>query len=249
MIVEFKCTYIHLNTIARMIDGVSDKVYFTCTSDKTIRFVSLNPALWSCTSMQIKNIPSLQFSGVFDSVQFKRKLISIPQKCKNIVVKIFSTRINIDYMFKNCNGSFDIEIHSCDPPMIHEHVYEYSVPLSPCLSTWLKSLHVISDLQDSIINLQLMSKEWRVQSNNHGSSPLLFKQVYKLHKQIITNNVHDNVGIYLQVSESLIRFAINRVPGKQFLQSGYGYPLAIHSIFKGMTCNMLIRPLYTIGVA
>lgn len=245
---KIKFTCAQLNSIVQVTDGISDKLYVIYTPSKDITFISLNNVVLSRISMCTHGTDNSTIVGTIDYVQFKHKVASIPPSCKNIILTILPTSIQVEYTIKHCTGSFEVGFYPCVVPAESDYDYEFKAPIPRYTTQWLEALHTIYNKQDCFVKLYLMSDEWRIEADTNKlhkqSHPdCSFKQTYKLWKRICTEHIHDNRGICLQVSKSLLLSALQRIPGKCYLQSEEHGPCSISSNYKGFEYENLIRPL------
>lgn len=247
MTAKIKFTCAQLNNIVQVTDGVSDKLYVIYTPSKDITFISLNNVVLSRASMRTNGTGNFTV-GTVDSAHFKQKVASIPPSCKNVTLTIFPASIQIEYTVKHCTGSFEVGFYQHIVPAESDYNYEFKAPIPKYTVQWLEALHTICNMQDCFVNLYLMSDEWHIESNAGNLHEQLyhdysFKQTYKLWKRIRTEHIHDNRGICLYVSQNLLLSALQRIPGKCYLQSEEHGPCSISSNYKGLEYEILIRPL------
>lgn len=248
MIPKIKFTCAQLNSIVQVMDGISDKLYVIYTPSKDITFISLNNVVLSRVSMCTHGTSNSTIVGTVDSALFKHKVASIPPSCKNITLTILPASIHVEYTVKHCTGSFEIGFYPCVVPSESDYNYEFKAPIPKYTVQWLEALHTICNMQDCFVNLYLMSNEWCIESNasnlhNQSHRDCSFKQTYKLWKRIHTEHIHDNRGICLYVSQNLLLFALQHIPGKCYLQSEEHGPCSVSSNYKGLEYEILIRPL------
>ena len=247
MIPKIKFTCAQLNSIVQVTDGVSDKLYVIYTPSKDITFISLNNVVLSRALMRTNGTGNFTV-GTVDSALFKRKVASIPPSCKNVILTILPASIHVEYTVKHCTGSFEVGFYQCVVPAESDYNYEFKAPIPRYTAQWLEALYTICNKQDCFVNLYLMSDEWRIDSNAsnlHEQSyhDYSFKQTYKLGKKLCTEHIHDNRGICVYVSNSLLLSALQNIPGKCYLQSEEHGPCSISSNYKGLEYEILIRPL------
>ena len=248
MTAKIKFTFTQLNSIVQVTDGISDKLYVIYTPSKDITFISLNNVIHSRVSMRTHGIDNSTIVGTVDSALFKHKVASIPPSCKNVTLTILPASIRVEYTIRHCTGSFEVGFYQCVVPSESDYNYEFKAPIPKYTVQWLEALHTIYNKQDCFVKLYLMSDEWRIEANtsnlhNQSHRDCSFKQTYKLWKRIRTEHIHDNRGICLQVSKSLLLFALQRIPGKCYLQSEEHGPCSVSSNYKGLEYEILIRPL------
>ena len=248
MIPKIKFTCAQLNSIVQVTDGISDKMYVIYTPSKDITFISLNNVVLSRVSMRTHGTDNSTIVGTVDGALFKHKVASIPPSCKNVTLTILPASIQVEYTVKHCTRSFEVEFYPCVVPSESDYNYEFKAPIPKYTVHWLEALHTICNMHDCFVKLYLMSDEWRIEANNSNlhkqSHPdCSFKQTYKLWKRIHTEHIHDNRGICLQVSKSLLLSALQRIPGKCYLQSEEHGPCSVSSNYKGLEYEIPIRPL------
>lgn len=248
MTAKIKFTFAQLNSIVQVTDGISDKLYVIYTPSKDITFISLNNVVLSRVSMRTNGTDNSTIVGTVDSVHFKHKVASIPPSCKNVTLTFLPSAIRVEYTIKHCTGSFEVGFYPCIVPSESDYDYEFKAPIPKYTAQWLEALHTICNMNDCCVKLYLMSDEWRIESYTNKVHEQLhrdcsFKQTYKLWKRIHTEHIHDNRGICLQVSKTLLLFALQHIPGKCYLQSEEHGPCSISSNYKGLEYEILIRPM------
>ena len=248
MTAKIKFTCAQLNSIVQVTDGISDKLYVIYTPSKDITFISLNNVVLSRASMRTNGTDNSTSIGTVDGVLFKHKVASIPPSCKNVTLTILPSAIRVEYTVKHCTGSFEVEFYQSVVPAESDYDYEFKAPIPKYTVQWLEALHTICNKQDCFVKLYLMSDEWRIEAytnklHEQSHPDYSFKQTYKLWKRISTKHIHDNRGICLQVSKSLLLSALQHIPGKCYLQSEEHGPCSISSNYKGIEYEILIRPL------
>lgn len=246
MIPKIKFTCAQLNSIVQVTDGVSNKLYVIYTPSKDITFISLNNVVLSRASMRTNGTDNFTV-GTVDSAHFKQKVASIPPSCKNITLTIFPASIHVEYTVKHCTGSFEVGFYQHVVPAESDYNYEFKAPIPRYTIQWLEALYTICNMQDWFVNLYLMSDEWRIVADTidcheHPYPDCIFEQTYKLWKPC-KKHIHDNRVICLRVSKSLLLSALQRIPGKCYLQSEEHGPCSISSNYKGLEYEILIRPL------
>lgn len=246
MTAKIKFTCAQLNNIVKVMDGISNKLYVIYTPSKDITFMSLNNVVLSRASMRTNGTGNFTV-GTVDSAHFKQKVASIPPSCKNVTLTILPASIQVEYTVKHCTGSFEVGFYQHVVPAESDYNYEFKAPIPKYTTQWLEALHTIYNMQDCFVNLYLMSDEWRIVADTidcheHPYPDCIFEQTYKLWKPC-KKHTHDNRGICLRVSKTLLLSALQHIPGKCYLQSEEHGPCSISSNYKGLEYEILIRPL------
>ena len=241
--IKITFTFEQLKNIVKISDYISNTIYIYYAPKRKLTLYSFNNGIFSETTVSSSNINSTITSIVtckINAIELKRKLISIPPKTKHINVILNNHSIKFEYNYKNCKGEFTINTEFIsDFPRLPTIEFEYVASIPKDCILMLKSIDISNHFNDSYVDLSLFEHEWRLQSHSISN---YIKHTYKLPKKIRTDKIQTKNGAFLQISEQLLRVALNNVPYRLYLQSGFAKPLRIYSNKCGISYSITIQP-------